>query len=481
MCLKPIKILNPTKVVSRTGGQPLVLEVACGKCADCKKRKRLEWHFRSFHEVNSCVNHGGYCYFDTLTYRDEDVPHLSRFIDCTEYGITDFMCFDSTDWRNFLKNLRRQLNYHYPGISFKYFLTSEYGTDERFTHRPHYHILFFINSRVLDPYEFSLLVSKCWKFGRTDGLPYKTRKEVAEHVYGYDLGQKGCNDFLKVCSYVSKYITKDSSFQKEIDSRLSIIQKSLSEDDFNKLKRNVSMFSRCSQSFGISYLKTLDKDEYSSIMNDGICRIKDTDKIVLTIPLPLYYKRKLFYTCKKDDDGTLYWLPNSRGLEYLEKSMFRNLNNVALRYYTQYINSDDSSRAYIDKLLNGRTFSDFAVYNCIFKYHSHDFDFFHFHGDFDTYLSDVLSSSFVRSRFHDVFFRDSEDDSYIYVDYHKLNYHAYVKLNTFNENSSPLFSNFDKLDAFMSSLSLPLNKNKQSAFDFLEDLTKRFKLLTYVN
>lgn len=484
MCLKPIKLLNPTKVVSRSGGQSLVIEVPCGNCADCKKRKRLEWHFRSFHEVNNCVNNGGYCYFDTLTFRDEDVPHLSRFIDVDKFGISDFMCFDSRDWRNFLKNLRRQLNYHYPGISFKYFLTSEYGTDERCTHRPHYHILFFINSRSLDPYKFSELVSKCWHYGRTDGLPYKTRKEVAEHVFGYDLGQKCCNNFLKVCSYVSKYMTKDSTFQKEIDSRLEVLKKHLSDEAFKELSRNVSMFSRCSQGFGRSYVDNISNDDYNTIMSDGIVKLKDTDKIVLTIPIPLYYKRKLFYKCCKDDDGSLYWLPNSEGLRYLELSMFRNINIVAKRYYNQYLNADSNSQQLVDRLLNGRSFSDFAIYKCLFKYRSHDYDFVQFHCNLDTYLDtyldQVLHSSYVRTQKNDVFFRDEDDPSIIYIDYHKSNYLAYVKQNTFNEHSFPYFANFDKLDALFSNLSLSDNYQKQVTFDFIEDLTKRFKLLFYV-
>ena len=187
MCLNPKKIRNPAKRLSMYGGQPLYFNVPCGNCADCKKKKRLEWRFRAYHHINNIINRGGYVYFDTLTYDEDHVPHLSDFISLDSFvpslieqrngisvGIQDFTCFCHSHWKNFLKNLRRQLDYHYNGCKFDYFLTSEYGTKEGFTHRPHYHILFFVHdSSKIHPLDFSKVIKKCWDYGRTDGIDFE--------------------------------------------------------------------------------------------------------------------------------------------------------------------------------------------------------------------------------------------------------------------------------------------------------------------
>ena len=81
MCLNPTTIRNPTKSIYKHGGQPLLLDVPCGHCAECKKNKRKEWRFRTYYEVESTVKNGGYVYFDTLTYAPEHVPMLSHFVD----------------------------------------------------------------------------------------------------------------------------------------------------------------------------------------------------------------------------------------------------------------------------------------------------------------------------------------------------------------------------------------------------------------
>ena len=211
MCLFPRKIKNPCKNVNLLGGQPLYIEVPCNQCAECKKNKRLEWRLRSFYECQDTIAKGGYIYFDTLTYSEEFVPHLSDYL--TDHSqvlnkVEDFTCFNHTHFKNFLKNMRRQLDYHHKGVTFKYFLSSEYGTKEGYTHRPHYHILFFVNNKSIDPFTFSELVSKCWPFGRTDGMPYQSRDYVIEHSYGFFPPVKKLDDekeitVMTLCNYVS--------------------------------------------------------------------------------------------------------------------------------------------------------------------------------------------------------------------------------------------------------------------------------------
>lgn len=485
MCLKPIKIRNPAKMYALSGGAPLYLNVPCGQCAECKENKRKEWSFRSFHQVNECISCGGYVYYVTLTYADEHLPHISDYLELN--GVADFSCFCVEHWRNFLKLLRIRLHRMYNGATLKYFLSSEYGTDEQYTHRPHYHLLLFIylNGVEIDPYKLSLLVSACWKYGRTDGLPYKPRSYVKEHVYGYDLGQNNAFDFMKACSYVSKYITKDSTFQHEIDKRVSLLKKHYDEDTLKPIIRNIDMFHRQSQGFGLSYIDNLSYDEYNFIKNNGACRLYKDTEVVSTIALPLYYTRKLFYKCLKFQDKYV-WQPTAQGCEYIFNKLLRNVDNQVKRLYMTLYNND-VDYDYIQRILGGRTLFDFVVYKTFYQgrfapsrqvldYTKHE------------WLNIIVGSTRVHSM--SFYERATIDDDYKKVfsplpsslysyDTDTFDYDIYIKQKAIFQGSESLFSRFDELDFYLSSLSLPLNAQKQSTFDYLEDLTKKFKFLYY--
>ncbi len=498
MCLKKLHIKNPTRRVSLHGGQPAFLDVQCNQCAECMEAQRALWRFRSYYEIKHTLKNG-YVYYDTLTYSNEYVPHISRFIDLPA-NVSDYMCFDSNDWRGFLKRLRSQLSYHYNGVSFKYFLTSEYGTDERYTHRPHYHILFFVDNSQTDtplhPFELSKLVSSCWPYGRTDGFPYKTAKYVSENIFGYDVGfgiHNSDADVLKVCNYVSKYITKDSSFQKEINSRLALLRPLLETDDFTALSRNIRQFHRQSQGFGLYYITSMCREEYRFICDNGACRIKDSDSVVVTIPLPLYYKRKLFYNCYKRNDGTLFWQPNNAGIDYLYNATIRNIHKATDYYKTIYINLDSSSQQYIQQLLAGRSLEDFVIYKQCYKNRFRDF-----HSSLSLSDNEYNLYDWLKTINESLLVNTAPVGSYVDIDVdtdsfsigsindalkydiplvNDINYSVYAKQNTFNQNTCADFRNFDKLDSFFEFTQLQKRSNAQSKFDYIEDLTKKIKLL----
>lgn len=505
MCLNPQIIRNPTSRVSRTGGQPLYLEVPCGKCAECKDTIRQQWHFRSYHHCDDVIRRGGYVIYDTLTYREEDVPHLSDFYDIKDKAITDFYCFNSAHWRNFLKNLRRQIDYHYKGVSITYFLTSEYGTNDLCTHRPHYHILLFVSSPRLHPIKLSRLISKCWTYGRTDGLPYKTVKYLSENVFGYNIGFGKNSDILKVCSYISKYITKDSTFQSEIDKRVELLKSYIdSDDELRKLLREINMFHRQSQGFGLSYITRMDNDEYDYIFNNGSCRILDSDKVILTIRLPLYYRRKLFYKCLKDADNKYFWQPNKQGVAYLEHSLLHSVTIITNRYKTLYANIDKQGQTIIDRYLCDRTLEDFVIYKLFYKGRARcaeSFNISKFYQSTDLndteynlydWIRNIISSQYVRTSSHfDYFERDRDkniislpvaygtlfdDKLFKTIDY---DYDSFLKQITFNENSCRAFHNFDKLNSLFDAFQKPDRNLKQQTFEFIEDLSKKFKVLYF--
>lgn len=515
MCLKPRIIRNPTRHISRLGGQPLFIEVPCMQCAECKKNARLQWHFRSYHMCDATLNRKGYVLYDTLTYSEEYVPHLSDFYDIKGKNIKDFTCFNSDHWRNFLKNLRRQIEYHHKkictDIEIKYFLTSEYGTDERYTHRPHYHILLFVNSPFLNPITLSHLIAKCWKYGITDGIDYPHYKDgklvspmryLAENVFGYDLGFGVNQNILKVCGYISKYITKDSIFQNEIDNRVALLKKHITdEEELKKLLRNINMFHRQSQGFGLSYINNLDQEEYDYIFNSGCVRIKDGDEVVLRLKLPLYYKRKLFYNCLKDAENKWFWQLNARGIDYQQNTMIRSIQRTIDRYQEILANNDSLDvLSYVSRLLNGRSLEDFVIYKLFYKGRSRDFDSFYLYNlrqsrilsDIEYNLCDwiktIIDCSFVRTASHFDYFKRDVDCDTIFVPIafgnlfddnpvvKNINYSKYANEITFNQNSCRAFNRFDELDAFFDVLLEPDRKLKQETFDFIEDLQKRLKI-----
>lgn len=484
MCLHLKTVRNPTKRLSIYGGQCFRIQVPCGKCADCKKKRRREWYFRSWHQVDDCLRHGGYVYFDTLTYRPKDVPRLSSFVDVESLGITDYMCFNSKHWRDFLKNLRRHLSYHYPGTYFKYFLTSEYGTDERYTHRPHYHILFFVYKQsggsIIHPYKLSRIISRLWHYGRTDGLPYHTRKYVSEHIYGYNVGFGLKKDALKVCSYVSKYVNKDSSFQSNIDMRLKVLQEKFPPVEFESISRHVQMFHRQSQGFGLSFLEHMSKRDYDNAFN-GICQMTDKDEVIFSISLPTYYMRKLFYKCVKSDDGVLSWIPTINGLGFLDHKYICSIDNSYKQYYELYINATSLHQSVIDKLLSGRSLLDYVIYKLFYQYRTSMFGLrgsLSVDTDLYSWLDTIKQSLFVYE-FDDFEYlqRDNFDD--LTINDYSTSLNSYEKSNTISQASSFRFRNFDELDRFFDSLKFDKYVLNDATCTFLENHSKIIKPFYY--
>lgn len=194
-CLRPITIINPryrkllktpklfTDYLSNTLGYehcffnstdktmpfgylPIdyKITVPCGKCAECRKRKRLSWSHRLAVEV---MQHKESTFL-TLTLDDES---LERFKDEPKKPLLLF-----------IDRLRKHLGYR-P----KYFFVSELGEKTR---RLHYHGVIFGTGRYTIPFE--LLRGK-WQYGI---------------VWLADF----CN--VKTANYITKYMLKDSKGYK---------------------------------------------------------------------------------------------------------------------------------------------------------------------------------------------------------------------------------------------------------------------------
>ena len=504
MCLKPITIRNPTKLLYKQGGQKLIYKVPCGQCAECVSQKRNEWLFRSYQQAKNTLQNGGYLYFDTLTYDNANLPHISDYIDCEEYNIRDFSTFNHEHFKLFLKRLRRKLEYHYNNNEFKYFLTSEYGTDDRFTHRPHYHIIFYVTNGI-HPLTFSKYVSQCWTYGRTDGLPYKTPRYVAEHIYGYNVGFGDNGTIpatLAVSKYVSKYITKHSKFVKELEKRMYKLKCKIEDDEkLKELKRSIDMFHRQSQEFGIGYLYAMNDREIDCLYRGQVI-MEDSKQVVKTYPLPLYYKRKLFYQNKKREDKTRYWELTDNGEYYHRELLLKSIDEDVKRLNDDIYNLPKDTQEDVYKLLNGRSLSDYCLYKRCYEGRSRNIESYDYDvknpfpnlelTDRECNLYDWLNLCYNAMRCNSTNLHNCYivDDNFVNTSYKNvytnfLHFHeneeclfdkkSFFKNISINENSSTEFKDFDKLTSLLDAKQKTKREIKQKTFDHVEQLKERIK------
>lgn len=187
-CFKP-RLVRLTKPIESTGEVLSHINVPCGKCANCIKRRRMEWCFRMEQElaVSKCA------FFVTLTYDNKNVPYDKYgnliLLDTTLNSKKNFLSVNNRkpisdkylrkmklpghvdrSVQGFIKRLRTKQS-RFKGENretwlygldmkkdkVKFWATGEYGG--RFG-RPHFHLIIF-NCSVK-------LIEESWPFGGID-------------------------------------------------------------------------------------------------------------------------------------------------------------------------------------------------------------------------------------------------------------------------------------------------------------------------
>ena len=211
MCLNKKEIYNPSRFISVSHFPRMIVYGNCGYCEQCQEINRYEWQIRAYYEAKRAAANGQYLYFDCLTYKNIYIPTVHDHLPWNSYSCFDgHFSFSKDHIRKFFVRLRRQLAYHYD-VSLRYFVGAEYGVDPYKTMRSHYHILLYVNDEI-KPSVISKLVAKCWKYGRTDGLPYKSLTYVKNHnvISGWS------DSSIKASKYVAKYVMKPYELSREI-------------------------------------------------------------------------------------------------------------------------------------------------------------------------------------------------------------------------------------------------------------------------
>lgn len=358
----------------------------CGKCSGCISKQRTDWRVRAYYESLDCLRKAGaFVLFDTLTYTDASVPHYSDiYPDLQIPKLLDKMAFSRPDVQKFFKRLRTNLKragYNVERDQLRYILTSEYGSSENCTHRPHYHILFFV-SFPIKPIELSRLISRSWSLGKTDGVrPYDDCVQcpvrsycrgtciyqTSEYVQRERLVTNSTPaNTMKCVNYVTKYISKDMYISGELQTNVDLLWRYLCPDyktdyfqyrQYRKFCSQVLPFHLQSLGFGRSLIEDLGKSigEYDYLTKTNQVHLP-TGKIdvVRSVALPRYYQRKLYYDYKKED-GRVRWFLHDRGID----AKVARLDHEIATFMRDY-------RAF-DSLISSSKLYDLALYKCVYR------------------------------------------------------------------------------------------------------------------
>lgn len=456
------------------------MEIPCGQCAECQQTLSNQWFYRAWYEWHDVCNAGGYCYFDCLTYSSANLPKLSDMWTYLEPK-DDYPCFNPVHLKKFLDALFKRVERAGYGKCLRYFLCSEYGTRPRdgVTYRPHYHIMLYVSNPDLPPIYLSEQLSDIWKYGRTDGAPYKANKYVMTHnVIGYDspLGRK-----LVTCHYVTKYVQKSCAFQSELNSRLDKVMWRLAEfvnpavpskwleseeahRERLKLSRYVNQFHRQSQHFGESALGDLDLNQ---VFEDGCIYMPDTKGVKIPIPLSTYYKRKLFQE-QIMFNGSRYWQLTDLGRQYRDYRKTFTFENLVDRYRAlviQYQLPIKDVRALADYVFNkrGRIIADLP--ESTIEERCDKIDFINYSNP-----SDKMNFG------HRGLTTDWLGDSQQGYDGHSMG--RYIKVSSFIKNYCYIDEHFEKELEMIKDKMQPLNKACQEAHALKQRLTNIYKGIT---
>lgn len=345
--------------------------------AKSKTERIIQEYVRAQYQAMECLKMGGYMIFDTLTYNEENLPHIWDIIQDMNINVKtktlkkelNISCFRPLDIRLFLARLRRHLNYWY-NINencFNYLICSEYGTDETKTMRPHYHIIFYVMTNKIDPINFSKAIKECWGKGLTDGVDDKGIKYFKEkRLFTTETKNSLNTSILNVVDYITKYIGKQENFENKFDKIKNNLIKELwghddIEDEFElwkiksksineyrtikKFLRNCRPFSKKGHGYGEYYIKWLQNgsDEATQQLKN-ICETAtliipmNKNQKIYKAPLPQYYYRKLFMEEYYDWQGKKQWRLSTFGMMWWKKQKENAIKNTVNKMEEWYMN-----------------------------------------------------------------------------------------------------------------------------------------------
>ena len=262
--------------------------VPCGKCADCRKKMQNAWMFRMNSEFLYLKKQGWNVAFCTLTYSEDNLPHVPEecFKDPTQYK--EIACFSRTHIREWIDSIRHYCKRHYrmvKGNNIRYFIASEYGEE---SHRPHYHAI-IAWPPICDYQTMHALCMHYWSHGMM--FPQNYLGDVAHKCMSFEV----VGDATKVLSYCSKYVCKDLAYLEETDGiefySFKDYEEGTDEYAYGKMYQDTLPCHIQSKSLGFEPFKLMTDEEKLKVYMDGHAFIGQNE----LHELPVYIKNKLVF------------------------------------------------------------------------------------------------------------------------------------------------------------------------------------------
>lgn len=310
MCTHPIHIINRSRRF-RPGIDKPVLTVPCGKCEECQSRKMDDWFIRATAEYKRVTKSGGFVWFPTLTYDNDNLPVWS---DPDAHFIAPV--FDKSHFVGFRNKLRvylKRAGFDFTGDNtIRYLYVTEYGGQYG---RPHIHCCLFVPKFVNFGF-FKRLVNKAWIYGM---VRYSPTGDYIKSVKG-----------LRYCM---KYMHKDLMYYEKyhIDDYISYLMRSAENDDsgfyLSKLVEFKKHLPHHCQSMGFGSDFVVRDDEFiSDSLSSSRVGLYDAKFIY---KIPLYYKRKFLYDFDKTEN--IYNI-NPRGVHIMQSRFVQMVGKLSMYY-----------------------------------------------------------------------------------------------------------------------------------------------------
>lgn len=266
MCMRPFKI----RPVNKNGAS--VVYVPCGTCKDCRNAYKSQWQIRLTSELIQKQQLGWSVGFVTLTYDDVHLPSVPRDLLLEGYKGSCVPCFDKKDVRDFIVNIRRDLDEFWNVHGLVYMVCGEYGSHTR---RPHYHCIFSWPPDIKAS-EFFELVKKYWT-----PKGFIIPKDLNGGPRNKPFVVQGSARFAGI--YASKYTCKDLDFAHDIKGKIDVKSKDW---------RRYNCFHVQSRSLGLSWLSSKSDDEKRELLNKGLSFIGDKH----LHQCPVYFRNKILFS-----------------------------------------------------------------------------------------------------------------------------------------------------------------------------------------
>lgn len=483
MCYQPLHIVNRSDKMYRNISYPFSLYVPCGKCVECFKQRTNEWQLRIEYEAKETYANNGTILFDTLTYDDDHLPTIKKIarkehIILPTFEDFDISCFYYKDFKKFIDRLRTRLRKTQLDLTDKlsYYLCSEYGEDDRYTYRPHYHILFFIKKSFDNEQlkRFSHLINECWYYGITDGIDRKS-----EYKFLKDNVIRSFSSMVKLGNYLSKYVLKDLNFQEQYAKRRSKLKNLLKDKPqvFSDLNRYIEPFHRQSRYFGLYAIKPHkgNKNTLSNIIKNNYI-IGDG----ITVSLPIYYKRKLFQINYKDVDNKYKWryTDTPETIQYLKNTYESKVKHLKLHIENQINSLKEDEKKQISILLSGRSIDEYVHYLAYYRGRiiddDHSLDTLHNH-----YLELTKIPLYSDELHEHSYFEHDRINKKIIIRNKAYDIHSFAYKTVISEKTDIQFKNFDKIFNLLYKAYKQAHKDDYEIYKRERELKHKLKTLKF--